>query len=90
MNNIKFNKYNVTNGTSKAKVFYSRNISAKNGAKTITIYAKEYGRQLGSMFADVRNETDLMTDYFDTDKVTFYEGSSNYKTLDAVLVNWGK
>lgn len=91
MNNIKFNKYNITDGTNKARVHYSRNVSAKDlSTKVIAIYAKDYGNQLTTLFNNVRNDTDLMTDYIETDKVTTYEGSSLYNQLDALLTGWGK
>lgn len=87
---IKFNKYNVTDGTHKARVAYSRNIQVTGGKKVISIYAKDYGNQLTVMFNNVRNDTDYMTDYFETDKVSAIEGTELYKHLDDLLTGWGK
>ena len=36
-------------------------------ADSVSIYAERYGRNLPREFFDVRNDTDTMTDYFDTD-----------------------
>lgn len=91
---IKFSKHSVSSNSHKAKVFYSRNVWAQSApdmpVATINIYAKEYGDQLKPLFAKTRNDTDTRTDYFETDKVTFYEGSAMYDELDALMQSWGK
>lgn len=91
---ITFNKHNVKTSNNKARVYYSRNVWAKSApdmpVATININAKDYGEQLSSIFGKVRNDTDLMTDYFETDTVTYYEGSAMYDELDVLLQGWGK
>jgi hypothetical protein len=91
---IKFNKYNVSTVSNKVRVYYSRNVWAKSApdmpVATININAKDYGEQLSKIFSKVRNDTDLMTDYFETDTITYYEGSAMYDELDVLMQNWGK
>ena len=59
------------NGENKLiRCFYSLDNSTRESGPCVTIYAKGYGGQLpGDLFA-VENDTDLMTDYFDTDSAT--------------------
>lgn len=86
---IKFNKHFVTNGQSKARVHYSPSVD-RHGKKMITLYEKDYGRDLGKIFTNVENDTDTMTDYFDDNKVRIYEGEPQYEDLKNRLVEWGK
>lgn len=78
---IKFNKFNVTNGTEKARVFYSLDNRA-DGRKCVTLYSKDYGHSLGRVFEGsagaYQNDTDLMTDYFDKGRVVLFENDQNY------------
>jgi hypothetical protein len=75
---IKFNKYNVTNGKVKARVHYSIG-NRLDGRNCVTIYAKDYDRALGEIFADIyKNDTDLMTDYFDKGRVNLFENHPLY------------
>ena len=75
---IKFNKYNVTNGKIKARVHYSID-NRIDHRKCVTIYAKDYTGALGNVFADeYKNDTDLMTDYFDKGKVVLFEDHPLY------------
>lgn len=50
---IKFNKFNVTDGTLKAKVFYSLD-NRIDGRKCVTIYAEDWTNNLQQIF---RNES---------------------------------
>jgi hypothetical protein len=91
---IKFSKYNVSTNQNKARVHYSRNIWAQSTpdmpVATISLYAKDYGAQLSPIFSKVRNDSDPLTDYIETDKVTYYEGSAMYDELDVLLQSWGQ
>jgi hypothetical protein len=76
---IKFMKHYVTDGTIKARVWYSLD-NRMDGRKCVTIYAKDYGHELGAMFnEEYENNTDLMTDYFDKGTVRLFESSPHYK-----------
>lgn len=75
---IKFNKHHVTNGTDKARVFYSLD-NQGDGRKCVTLYAKDYCRTLGAVFAaEYQNNTDTMTDYFDQGRVVLFEDHPLY------------
>jgi hypothetical protein len=76
-NKITFNKHNVTNGTKKARVFYSIN-GRTDGRNCVTIYAKDLTANLKTIFADAVNSTEVNTDYFETSKITLFETSPFY------------
>lgn len=76
---MKFMKHYVTDGTTKARVWYSLD-NRMDGRKCVTIYAKDYGHELGALLPDTyENNTDLMTDYFDKGKVLLFENHHFYK-----------
>lgn len=83
MATIKFQQFAVVNTVSKvkARVWYSLD-KRSNGTKSVTIYHRDYGRQLGEVFADVdcayQNDTDTQTDYFDKGRVELFEGHPLY------------
>lgn len=75
---IKFQKFYVTDGTSKARVHYCTD-NRNDGRKVVTIYAKDYGRTLGAMFGnEYENNTDTQTDYFDKGTVRIFENNPHY------------
>lgn len=75
---IKFNKHHVTNGATKARVHYALDNRA-DGRKCVTLYAKDYGHALGSLFSDnYKNDTDFQTDYFDKGRVVLFEDHPEY------------
>ena len=75
---MKFNKYNVTSNGLKARVRYSLD-NRIDGRKCVTIYAKDYCGTLGQIFAnEYKNESDILTDYFDKGKVCLFEDHSLY------------
>lgn len=76
-NKITFNKHNVTNGTKKARVFYSIN-GRTDGRNCVTIYAKDLTANLKAIFADAVNSTEINTDYFETLKIDLFETSPFY------------
>lgn len=76
---IRFLKHYVTNGTVKARVWYS-NGALVDGSKPVTLYARDYDRKLGAIFgAEYENHTDLMTDYFDQGHVRIRPGHPLYQ-----------
>jgi len=79
---IKFNKFNVTNTVTgkKARVFYSASVYT-DGQVGVTIYHKDYTDALADVFIDsdlYKNDTDSMTDYFETGKVRINEDHALY------------
>lgn len=83
MQAIKFNKYNVTNGAVKARVWYSLD-NRVDGRKCVTIYAKDYSDALGTLFRDsYENNTDTMTDYFEKGTVRLFQDHPLYAAARA-------
>lgn len=74
---VKFNRHNVSNGTTKARATYSLD-NRTDGRACVTIYAKGYSDDLGAILPDVENNTDTMTDYFEKDRVRLFEGHPLY------------
>ena len=75
---IKFNKYYVTNGEIKARIFYSLDNRADK-RKCVTLYAKDYDSRLGKIFAeDYKNDSELQSDYFDKGHVRLFEDHPLY------------
>lgn len=77
----KFNRYHVTNGTSKARVHYAID-NRIDGRKCVTLYAKDYnfsGGELSAIFGEAyKNDTDFQTDYFDKGRVVLFEDHPLY------------
>ena len=81
---IKFNKYNVTDTETKVKARVHYSVDNRiDGRKCVTIYAKDYDRKLGEIFAEYRNETDTQTDYFDKGHVDLFEDPPLYDAARA-------
>jgi hypothetical protein len=75
---IKFNKHHVTNGTVKARCFYSLD-NRTDRRPCVTIYAKDYSRTLGQILeAEYRNDTDSMSDYFDQGRAVLFDNHPLY------------
>jgi hypothetical protein len=82
---IKFQKFYVTDGVTKARVSYSEGQIFAKGDRTklldcVTLYAKDYSDKLGEIFKGrYENDTDLMTDYFDEGRVRIFPGDPLYE-----------
>lgn len=76
---MKFNLHNITDGANKARVTYSTSPRI-DGRAHVTIYAKDYDRALGVIFAGngYENNTDTMTDYFERGTVRIFADSPLY------------
>lgn len=81
---IKLNLYNVTDTATGVKVKVNYHESERQGTKCVKVYSKEYGNSLGRIFSSVVNNTETMTDYFETDQVILKPGDEHY---DAALKN---
>lgn len=76
---IKFMKHYVTNGEIKARVSYSHFVHASLGVPCVTLYAKDYNHSLCNIFPNKsENNSDIRTDYFEKDRVRFFEGDPHY------------
>ncbi|MGI9027519.1 MAG: hypothetical protein ACR2FM_01585 [Candidatus Saccharimonadales bacterium] len=86
---MKFKKYNISNNGFKAKVHYSKGVSVRTGTDMIVAYERGYTKDWAKIFDKWEDESDVMTDYFDTRKVRFYEGSKQYNELKELMKAWG-
>ena len=83
---IRFMKHFVTDGTTKARVFYSAGQICRKGElmECVTLYAKDYSGNLGKIFADkYENGTDIMTDYFEEGHVRIFPSDALYSAVMA-------
>lgn len=75
------------NGENKLiRCFYSLDNSTRQPGPCVTIYAKGYGAELPRDLFTVKNETDSMTDYFDTDSATLTPAHPLYKYARAAAL----
>lgn len=77
---IEFKKHYVIDKATgkKARVWYSLD-NRTDGRKCVTLYAKSHRDRLFDVFPnDAENNTDIMTDYFEKDKVRLFEGNPVY------------
>lgn len=85
MNSIKFQHHYVTSGSVKVKVSYHLD-NRIDDRKCVTIYSDSYARTLSEILSahvEVNNGTDTMTDYFEKDRATIFEGHPLYASLRA-------
>ena len=76
---IRFNKHHVTDGTIKARVFYSLD-NRGDARPCVTLYARDYDRKLGELLADsYHNDTDSQTDYFEQGRAVLFPDHQLYK-----------
>lgn len=79
---IKFMKFFVTDGETRVKVSYA--LDNRGDQPCVTIYEKDWGHDLGEFFPDLyKNDTDIMTDYFDQGRVTLVPGHALYAAARA-------
>ena len=75
---IKFGLYAVTSGTHKARVQYSLD-GHVSGRPCVTLYGKDYGATLEKIFSDAVNNSDSLTDYFETSRVRLFPEHTHYQ-----------
>jgi hypothetical protein len=73
--NVKLMKHYAQNTETgaKARCWYSRGNLIKIG-DAVTVYAKSYLDNLASVFGEAENNSDIMTDYFEKDRVRILPG----------------
>ena len=87
---LKFNRYHITDGKTKVRVSYNLD-SRIDSKKCVTIYAKDYGNQLSRFFPEIyQNDSDSMTDYFETGRVNLFEDHPSYKIARARVEDFKK
>ena len=79
MNNIKFLKKGIKVNDEYYPVFYSLG-AIVDGIEHLTIYAKSIIKGLPKEL-NPENNSDAMTDYFETDKIRFAKGTKMFNEL---------
>ena len=75
---VKFRKFYVTDGTVKAKIYYSLD-NRGDHKKCVTLYEKGYDRNLRIIFPNIhQDDTEYMSDYFDEGRVVIFENNPLY------------
>ena len=59
-----------------------------DGRNAVTIYAQSLINKLPKELGRVQNDTDGMSDYYETDKCRFYEGSAEFELLKPLADRW--
>lgn len=87
---IKFNLYNVVNKETGDKAKVSYHIGNRiDGRECVTLYEKEYSRNLSKVFAgQAINNSDSMTDYFESTKMVFFTDHPLYEQALAAAKRW--
>ena len=83
---IKFKKFYVTNGATKARVFYNYHNHVSANKMCVTLHAKSYGdgRKLEEILGgEYENNSDLMTDYFEEGLARLLEGHPLFEAAKA-------
>lgn len=73
-NKISFQKRGIKKGEDYCSCWYHLN---QDGS--IRIYARHYNQHIPREIGNVKNESDSMTDYFETDSCTLYPNDKYYK-----------
>lgn len=81
---IRFLTHAVVHQGKKVRVHYSKGGYTKESGLSddvITIYSKDYGWEKGGLPAELnpKNDSDMMTDYFETDRARVTPESKYYK-----------
>jgi len=79
INGVKIGKHGVRFAGKYHPCWYSHG-ALIDGRVCVTIYAKNYG-SLPKELGTIKNDTDMMTDYFEKDRVRFFEGTPEYSAL---------
>lgn len=80
---VKFQKFYVTNGEKKARVWYHLD-NRTDARQCVTLYARDYSRELGEIISDsYSNDTDIQTDYFDKGRVVLFSDHPLYAAARA-------
>lgn len=83
---IRFNLYNITDTATgvKARVNYNYGPDT-NGVDRVWIYEKDCERNLLQIFKNARNDSDMMTDYIEASKVSFYRDSPYFPKILSIV-----
>lgn len=77
---VKIGKHGVRFAGKYSPAWYSGS-ALIDGKKCVTIYAKDISKHLPRELGNVENGTDFMTDYFESDRVRFIDGTPEYAAM---------
>lgn len=77
-NDIRFTKTGIKKGETYCSVFYDISLGSDN-KRIIHISARHYHQHIPSEIGNVRNDSDIMTDYFEHDRCSIPESSKYFK-----------
>lgn len=80
INGVKCGKFGVRFNGKYSPCWYSLG-RLVDGRTAITVYAKCILKDLPRELGPVQNDTELQTDYFDKDRIRFFEGSPEFTQL---------
>lgn len=73
---IRITKYGIRKGD-----YYCPCVYTPNNDGSVTVYARRYDRHIPRELGEIRNGTDVSSDYFEADSCRVYEGNPYYETL---------
>jgi len=79
---MKFKKHYIENNGKRCRVHYSLD-NRVDGRKCVTIYGKTCLDYMSGII-EFKNNSDLMTDYFENDRAVLFEDHPHYKQARAV------
>lgn len=82
---VKFVWNGIRVGGKLHRAFYSDGELRNHPAGTLTIYARDYGPLPRIDGLNVQNDSDSMTDYFETDRIRVTPGNLHYRAVLAAL-----
>lgn len=77
-NDIRFTKTGIKKGEYYCSVFYDISVD-KNNKKIIHISARHYDQHIPREIGNVKNDSDIMTDYFELDHCSIPESNKYFK-----------
>lgn len=80
INGVKVGKKGLRINGKYYQAWYSKNVDT-HGKNLITIFARDLGNGLPAELGSIENNSEMMTDYFEKDRIKFYEGSKEYNSL---------
>ena len=81
INGVKCLKKGVKDATGKYSPCWYSHGTMTDGKQAIVIYARSILKDLPRALGNVKNDTDSMTDYFESDRIRFNEGTPEYAAL---------
>jgi hypothetical protein len=88
INGCKVLKKGVKSPAGKYTPAYYSKGALVDGRVCITVYAKSILDNLPAELGQIQNNTDTMTDYFEKDRVRFFEGSAEFAAIEPLCISY--